>query len=102
MVTAVAAPHRNNDAKKEICGFGVFLLEEKYVRAYTYMQGRRNHILTYWTGRVERTMFLKCPPASNPTHHRPIPPRSQINVKTSVYCLSIAMVLQIRNTSCCT
>ena len=34
MVTAVAAPHRNNDAKKEICGFGAFLLEEKYVRTY--------------------------------------------------------------------
>ena len=28
MVNAAAASHRNNDAKKEICGFGVFLLEE--------------------------------------------------------------------------
>ena len=62
MVSAAAAPHRNNDAKKEICGFGVFLLEEKYVRAYTYMQGRRNHILTYyWTGRVEHNVFKMSP-----------------------------------------
>ena len=36
MVSAAAAPHRNNDAKKEICGFGVFLLEEKYVRLYLH------------------------------------------------------------------
>ena len=61
MVNAAAAPHRNNDAKKEICGFGVFLLEEKYVRAYTYMQGRRNHILTYWTGRVEQYITKNVP-----------------------------------------
>ena len=39
----------------------VFFSLKKNMYAYTYMQGRRNHILTYWTGRVEQNITKNVP-----------------------------------------